>query len=304
MKTAPLDFGKIKTVSIRDRRHKVAAKDVMLPEASEARFQSPDFDLLVCQILEAHRNRKSVIVMMGAHVIKVGMSLLIVDLLKKGIITHIAMNGAGPIHDFELAYAGATSEYVEESIQDGSFGVCEETGMLLNAAITEGAARNQGMGLSIGMKIKELELPFANLSILACCADLAIPATVHVAIGTDVIHVHPAADGAAIGKTSYEDFKLFSASVSNMDGGVLLNVGSAVMLPEVFLKALSISRNLGCHVQNITTANFDMLEHYRPTQNVVLRPTSNGGTGLNILGRHEETIPSLHRRLIQALNVE
>jgi len=298
-----LDFSKIKTISINQRKNKVSIKDLVSPENSSLSITTDDFGELSERIAEACRKRKMVIMMMGAHVIKTGMSLLIIDLMKKNIIKHVAMNGAGPIHDFELAYLGETSEYVEKTIEDGTFGMIEETGSILNDAIIEGAENNEGMGCSIGKKIISLNLKFKECSIVYWAQKLGIPLTVHVAIGTDIIHQHPKCDGASIGKTSYNDFKIFAESVSNLEGGVAINAGSAVVLPEVFLKAVTISRNLGNKVEKITTANFDMIDHYRPRQNVVVRPTSLGGKGFNIIGKHEDTIPSLHRMLTEKLEM-
>jgi len=296
-----LDFTKIKTISIKQRKNKVKLSDLIKPENSKVLFNSKDFDGLVERVIKAYKNNKQIILMMGAHVIKVGMSLLIIDLMKKGIIKHIAMNGAGPIHDFELALIGETSEYVEKTIEDGTFGMAEETGSMLNEAINEGAKNNYGMGYAIAKKINDLNLPNREYSILYNAYKLGIPVTVHTAIGTDVIYQHPSCDGAAIGKASYQDFKVFAESVSKLEGGVVLNVGCAVILPEVFLKALTISRNLGYKVQNITTANFDMIDHYRPRENVVKRPTSLGGKGFIIIERHEKTIPTLHRKILNEL---
>ena len=296
-----LDFIKIKTISIKQRKNKVRLIDLIKPENSKVLFNSKDFDGLVERVIKAYKNNKQIILMMGAHVIKVGMSLLIIDLMKKGIIKHIAMNGAGPIHDFELALIGETSEYVEKTIEDGTFGMAEETGSMLNEAIKRGAKNNYGMGYAIAKNINDLNLPNREYSILYNAYKLGIPVTVHTAIGTDVIYQHPSCDGAAIGKASYQDFKVFAESVSKLEGGVVLNVGCAVILPEVFLKALTISRNLGYKVQNITTANFDMIDHYRPRENVVKRPISLGGKGFIIIERHEKTIPTLHRKILNEL---
>src|SRR3989338_5720376 len=265
-------------------------------------INSNDFNELVNKIINSYKNNKQIILMIGAHVIKTGMSLLIIDLMKKGIIKHIAMNGAGPIHDFEIALIGETSEYVEQTIEDGTFGMIEETGKMLNDAIREGAENNHGMGYAIGKKIAELNLPNREYSILYWAYKLSIPLTVHVAIGTDIIHQHPSCDGASIGKTSYNDFKTFADSVSRLEGGILLNIGCAVVLPEVFLKALTVARNLGFNVRNITTANLDMLDHYRPRQNVVARPTSLGGKGFIIIEKHQITVPSLHKKITEFLD--
>ena len=296
-----LDFNKIKTIPIRQRKNKVKLKDLIKPDNSKIFLNSGEFGELVERIADSYKNKKQIILMMGAHVIKVGMSLLVIDLMKKRIITHVAMNGAGPIHDFELALIGETSEYVEKTIEDGTFGMIEETGSILNEAIKEGAKNNYGMGYAVGKKINDLNLPNKGYSILYNAYKLNIPVTVHAAIGTDIIHQHPNCDGAAVGKTSYQDFKIFAESVSRLEDGVILNVGCAVILPEVFLKALTIARNLGYKVENITAANFDMINHYRPRENVVQRPTSLGGKGFIIIERHEKTIPTLHRKIVDLI---
>ena len=296
-----LDFNKIKTIPIRQRKNKVKLKDLIKPDNSKIFLNSGEFGELVERIADSYKNKKQIILMMGAHVIKVGMSLLVIDLMKKRIITHVAMNGAGPIHDFELALIGETSEYVEQTIEDGTFGMIEETGSILNEAIKEGAKNNYGMGYAVGKKINDLNLPNKGYSILYNAYKLNIPVTVHAAIGTDIIHQHPNCDGASIGKTSYNDFKLFAESVSRLEKGVILNVGCAVILPEVFLKALTIARNLGFKVEKITAANLDMIDHYRPRENVVARPTSLGGKGFIIIERHEKTIPTLHRKIVDGI---
>ena len=297
-----LDFNKIKTIPIKQRKNKVKLNDLVRPENSKILMDSIELNELCDITTNAAVRNKQIILMMGAHVIKVGMSLLIIDLMKKGIIKHIAMNGAGPIHDFELALIGETSEYVEDTIEDGTFGMIEETGKILNEAIKEGAKNNFGYGYSIGKKIDDLSLPNKEYSILYNAYKLNIPVTVHVAIGTDIIHQHPSCDGAAIGKTSYQDFRIFAESVSKLEEGVILNIGCAVILPEVFLKALTVARNLGYKVEKITAANFDMNNHYRPRENVVTRPTSLGGRGFIIIERHEKTVPTLHRLLVSGLN--
>ena len=298
-----LDFTKIRTIPIRQRRNKLKLNEIINPENNNIEpLNSNNFNELIERIKKAIDENKHIILMIGAHVIKTGMSLLIIDLMKKGIIKHIAMNGAGPIHDFEIALIGETSEYVEQTIEDGTFGMIEETGKMLNDAIREGAENNHGMGYAIGKKIAELNLPNKEYSILYWAYKLSIPLTVHVAIGTDIIHQHPSCDGSSIGKTSYNDFKIFADSVSRLEGGILLNIGCAVVLPEVFLKALTIARNLGFNVKNITTANLDMLDHYRPRQNVATRPTSLAGKGFIIIGAHQVTIPSLHKRLTENMS--
>ena len=213
-----LDFTKIKTISIKQRKNKVKLSDLVKPEDSDILINSKEFNDLIKKIIDAHKNKKQIILMMGAHLIKVGMSLLIIDLMKKGVINHIAMNGAGPIHDFELALIGGTSEYVEKTIEDGTFGMIEETGSILNEAIKEGAKNNDGLGYAIGKKIDDLNLQNKEYSILYNAYKLSIPVTVHVAIGTDIIHQHPSCDGASIGKTSYIDFKICTESVIKLEG--------------------------------------------------------------------------------------
>lgn len=246
-------------------------------------------------IAQAHRKRRPVIVGIGAHVIKVGLAPILVNLMERGLVTAVAMNGAGIIHDFELALMGHTSEEVDDEIDDGRFGMAEETGRILNNAIVEGYRKQQGMGEAVGRYINRLKSQFPNrdTSILATGATLGIPVTVHVAVGTDIIHMHPAADGAAIGATSLLDFRRLAAVVARMEGGVYLNIGSAVVLPEVFLKTVSLGRNLGHKLSRITTVNMDFLSHYRPLTNVVRRPTQKGGKGYSLIGHHEIMLPLL-----------
>jgi hypothetical protein len=239
---------------------------------------------------------------MGAHAIKVGLNPVILDLMDRRVISGLAMNGAGIIHDAELAMVGHTSEDVAAEIGKGDFGMAEETGMFLNAAITEGAEQGLGLGRSVGaMLIKE---GFSNnrYSLLARAYELDIPVTVHVAVGTDTIHFHPNVDGPAIGKTSLLDFRIFARLVSMLEGGVFINLGSAVIMPEVFLKALSLVRNLGHEVRDITTVNMDFNRHYRPMTNVVSRPTLEGGKGYNLVGHHEIMFPLLAAAVIEGLS--
>ncbi|MEK6646955.1 MAG: hypothetical protein AABY84_09815 [Candidatus Firestonebacteria bacterium] len=256
---------------------------------------------VINDIVLAHKHKKQVILMIGGHIIKCGLGPVIIDLMKRKVITAIAMNGAASIHDFEIALAGTTSEEVTTALADGSFGMAEETGKLINEAINHSISDNTGMGESIGKKIIILKAPYKNLSILATAYLLNIPATVHVAIGTDIIHQHPETNGAAIGNSSFIDFKIFTNEVSKLENGVILNCGSAVIMPEVFLKALSISRNLGYKVYKFTTVNFDMIQHYRPITNVITRPTLKGGKGYAITGHHEIMIPLLAQAIIEKL---
>jgi hypothetical protein len=239
---------------------------------------------------------------MGAHVIKVGLSPIIVDLLNRRIITGVAMNGAGIIHDAEVAMIGKTSEDVAANFGTGRFGMAEETGRLLNAAISKGATQGVGMGRAVGAMLVQEDFPYNRYSLLATAFELDIPVTVHVGVGTDIIHFHPNVDGAAIGETSHLDFRIFARLVSVLEDGCFINLGSAVILPEVFLKALTLVRNLGYEVRNFTTINMDFIRHYRSVTNVVQRPTSDGGSGYNLVGHHEIMFPLLAAAVIEGLN--
>ena len=261
-----------------------------------------EFQAVVDAHVQAYTRRKRILWMFGAHVIKVGLSPLLIELIKRKIITAIAMNGAGVIHDFELAFMGSTSEDVAAALADGSFGMAEETHRLINRAIQDGAKKNWGLGESVGAMITKQRLPYKNLSLLATCHQLGVPATVHVAIGTDIVHQQSTADGAAIGQTSLADFRRLVEVVSTLgQGGVVGNLGSAVILPEVFLKAVSIARNLGHPVKDFTAFDFDMIRHYRPSENVLKRPTLLGGRAVQITGHHELMIPLLVRAIIEQI---
>ena len=261
------------------------------------------FRAVVEGIVKARQRGRPVILGMGAHPIKVGLSPILVDLLKKGIVTAVAMNGAVIIHDFELAYLGHTSEEVDAEIDSGRFGMAEETGRILNSAISEGWDKGKGIGESIGLYILRNPRQFPNrkLSLLATGAKLGIPMTVHVAIGTDIIHMHPSANGPALGGGSLIDFRKLAAVVAGMEGGVYLNLGSAVLMPEVYLKTVSLGRNLGRPLKNITTVNMDFLPHYRPLTNVVKRPTQKGGRGFSLVGHHEIMVPLLAAAVMERL---
>lgn len=238
---------------------------------------------------------------MGAHPIKVGLSPLIIDFMEKGIISAVAMNGAGIIHDFELAFMGETSEDVAASLKDGSFGMAEETGAFLNRAIIRGYDRELGIGAAVGAAILKARLPHHRLSILATGARLGIPVTVHVGIGTDIIHMHPNADGKALGEGSLKDFRALTSVVATLRDGAFLNLGSAVVIPEVFLKALSLARNLGHPVRNLTTVNLDFLPQYRPLTNVVTRPTLESGKGYHLTGHMEIMVPLLFAAVLEEM---
>ncbi len=260
-----------------------------------------DFLDVVAKIAEALRRGRPVIMGMGAHPIKVGLSPVIIDLMEKGILKALAMNGACIIHDTELAMAGQTSEDVAAELGAGAFGMAEETGSVLNEAIVEGAKQCLGLGESIGHMLARKNFPYNNKSIIARAYELGVPVTVHVAIGTDIIHCHPGVDGPAIGKASHIDFRIFANLISGLDGGVFINLGSAVIIPEVFLKALSLVRNLGFTVKELTTVNMDFIKHYRPLTNVIQRPTLEGGKGYNLVGHHEIMFPLLAAAVIEEL---
>ncbi|MGQ9609641.1 MAG: hypothetical protein ACUVWN_10075 [bacterium] len=309
----PADFSKIRTYPINQRKNKVNVTDFASPITSNCSVKTfldsmpkilagESFRQLIDAIVSARINKKPVIAMIGGHVIKCGLSPILISLMEQGILTGLAMNGAASIHDFEIAIIGETSEDVGVNIADGKFGMWEETGNLMNSAIIAGCKSSLGMGESLGRKLVDIKAKYMHVSVLAEGFRLSLPITVHVAIGTDIIHQHPKADGAAIGETSFIDFRKFVSEVSELDGGVLLNIGSAVIMPEVFLKALSIARNLGNNVVNFTTANFDMFQHYRPNENVVKRPTNMGGKGYSITGHHEIMIPLLASAVIEKMN--
>jgi hypothetical protein len=253
-----------------------------------------DFREFLCLLENARKRRKAIIAAMGAHVLKVGLSPILIDLMKNGWISAVALNGAGVIHDFEIALCGRTSEDVKSQVKKGRFGMARETGEMLNEAIRQGAKKGLGMGEAVGRMIARSKLPYKRFSLLGSAYRLGIPVTVHVAIGTDTIHFHPQADGEALGKTSLKDFFLFSGLVRRLDGGgVFMNIGSAVILPEVFLKAVSLVRNKGYRLENFSTAVFDFIHHYRPDQNVVRRPLGKKGRGFYFVGPHEILIPLL-----------
>ncbi len=261
-----------------------------------------DLRELARRIATAVQTQRPVILGMGAHPIKVGLSPLIIDFLDRGIFSAVAMNGAGIVHDFELAYQGQTSEDVTATLADGSFGMVRETGEFLNTAMRIGV-KEQGLGIgqAVGEQVLAAQLPHQHLSIVAAGARLGLPVSVHVTIGADIIHMHPQTDGAAIGEGSLRDFYALAGVVAHLEGGVFLNLGSAVVIPEVFLKALNLARNLGHRVENFTTADLDFVRHYRPAVNVVTRPTLQGGRGFQLTGHHEIMFPLLCAAVLEAL---
>jgi len=268
-----------------------------LPDALAAR----DLRSAAAAIARALRRRRPVVLGMGAHPLKVGLGPLIVDLVARRRLSAVAMNGACLVHDFELAWGGRTSEDVGPGLDRGTFGMARETARFLNGATRDGVSRGLGLGRAVGEAILRGRLPHKSLSLLAAAARVEIPATVHVAVGTDIIHMHPDADGAAIGDGSLRDFRLLAAVVAGLGGGVYLNLGSAVVLPEVFVKALNLARNLGHAVRDLTTIDMDFQRHYRPSVNVVSRPTATSGRGIHLTGHHEIMFPLLWAAVEESL---
>jgi hypothetical protein len=311
-KITPLDFSNLNTYSVHDRHSKVTIEDFARPvhpnmtvrellDNLPGQFAGVDFPEFVGRAARAVHNKRPFLLGMGAHVIKVGLNPILIDLMHRGVISAIALNGAGIIHDTEIAMVGRTSEEVADVLGDGAFGAAEETGRILNRAINRGADEGIGLGRAVGDALLSHDFPHNDQSLLAQARKMDIPVTVHVALGTDIIHIHPDVNGAAIGQTSHRDFRIFCRLVSDLEGGVYCNVGSAVLLPEVFLKALTVVRNLGFEVKNFTTANFDFIRHYRPAVNVVQRPTLEGGKGYNFTGHHELMIPLLAAAIVDSL---
>ncbi|MGD9852100.1 MAG: hypothetical protein AB7T38_12600 [Nitrospirales bacterium] len=309
-----LNLKRLKTYPLRSRHSKVNMIEFAKPWKRGGSLSSflktlPDiltgqtFRAVVEAIVQARRRGRPVIVGMGAHVTKVGLNPILIDLMRKGVITALAMNGAVIIHDFELAYLGQTSEEVEAEIDSGRFGMAEDTGRILNEAIIAGWKSGMGIGSAVGhyMQTHPRMFPHRRHSLLATGTQLGLPVTVHVAIGTDIIHMHPHANGEAIGEGSLRDFRTLAAVVSGMEGGVYLNLGSAVLLPEVFLKTVTLGRNLGHALKRITTVNMDFLSHYRPLTNVVKRPTQKGGHGYALTGHHELMVPLLAAAVLEKL---
>ena len=308
----PLDFSALSTYSLHDRSSKVTVQDFAKPPAAgwtvrqlldslPNQLMGKDFPDLITRLADCHRNGRPIIIGMGAHVIKVGLNPILIDLMERGIISGVALNGAGIVHDTEIAMVGRTSEDVDQVLGSGAFGAAKETGEFINEAINRGLSDEQGIGAALGEAILAADYPYASMSLLASARRLKIPLTVHVAMGTDIVHIHPSANGAAIGAGSHLDFRLFCGMIADLEGGAYLNLGSAVLLPEVFLKALTVVRNLGHDVQRFTTANFDFIRQYRTLTNVVNRPTAGGGKGFSITGHHELMIPLLAAALLDEL---
>ncbi len=307
-----LDTSGLKTYSIHDRNSLVSKNDFARPWQKGSRFSAfldtlpailagKDIRAVIQAIAAAARHRHMVCFAMGGHVIKTGMAPVIIDLMEKRVISLVAMNGSGIIHDLEVALVGRTSEDVAGSIADGSFGMARETADCLNQAIARAEKENLGLGRAVGEMILDLDMPHKHLSLTAAGARLNLPVTVHVALGTDILHMHPRFDGAACGRASLHDFKTFAAQIAGLENGVFINAGSAVILPEVFLKAVTLARNLGHSVDDFTTVNLDFIRHYRPMTNVVNRPTQGKGKGFSIVGHHELLIPLIAAGVIESL---
>lgn len=305
------NMDKMKTLSIKDRHSKVNIKDFSSVWEKGGSFKDflktfpsilagNDIRFVIKAIVLAAQTKKQVCFSMGGHVIKTGMSPLIIDLMQKNILTMISMNGSGIIHDLEIAMIGKTSEDVDNYINDGSFGMAKETFSLINQASKNAVKQSIGLGRAVGDIIEKENFKFKHLSLTAQGAKLDIPITVHVAIGTDIIHMHPDFDGAACGESSYKDFKIFVSKIKELEKGVYINAGSAVIMPEVFLKAVTLARNLGSPLTDFTSVNFDFIRHYRSIANVIKRPVKRG-KGYNITGHHEIIIPLVYAAVLEAL---
>ena len=303
------DLSTIKTYPLKSRASKARVENFGKPVASGASIASffdalptmlaaADFKAVARAIVDAKRSGGGVLWGLGAHVVKTGLGPVIIDLMERGFVSAIATNGAAVIHDFEVALVGATSEDVDEALGPGRFGMADETGRLLNGAICDGVAAGLGIGQAVTRFLADKQPQHARASILAAAARLHVPVTVHVAIGTDIIHMHPAASGAALGEGSLRDFRYFVSNVARLDRGVYLNCGSAAVLPEVFLKAVALARNRGRALAGLTTVNLDFVRLYRPQTNVVARPTAGSGRGYSLVGHHELMIPLLAAAVI------
>ncbi len=311
-KYKPLSLKGVKTYSLRVRKSKVEVGLAARPYEKGATFRdfldslpsylaASDIKAVTEAIVRARKNDRPVILGMGAHPIKVGLSPVIIDMMKRGIITAVATNGACIIHDFELSITGKTSEDVASELCSGRFGMARETAQGLNRAIKIGVSKGYGIGRSVGEYIHSSKSKYRHMSIFSAGYEFDIPMTVHVSIGTDIIHMHPQADGKSIGEGSLRDFRLFASVVADLEGGVYINLGSAVVMPEVFLKALNLARNLGYKVEDITTVNMDFIQHYRPRQNVLIRPTLNKGRFYALTGHHEIMLPLLAASVIEVM---
>ena len=303
----------VRTYPLASRKSKVRAEDFAKPCPRGATFKgwldslpnilgAADIRRVVDAIVAARERGAGIVWGIGAHVIKTGVSPVLIDLMERGYVSALAMNGAGIIHDFEIALAGATSEDVDEALGPGTFGMAEETGTLLNEAIRVARAEHKGLGQGVAEFLARQKPPHAAQSLAIAAHRLGVPLTVHVALGTDIVHMHPAASGADIGETSLRDFRYFTSCVARLTGGVYLNCGSAVVLPEVFLKAVALARNRGASLEGLTTVNIDFMRAYRPQTNVVTRPVNGtNGSGISLVGHHEILIPLIAAAIVEAV---
>ncbi|MCU0507481.1 MAG: hypothetical protein MUC34_03605 [Anaerolineae bacterium] len=310
------DRSRLRTLPLRERVHDMILDEVLPLDAEGDRFAHPDLAAVAERIAQARERGAAVILLMGAHVIKMGLSRFVIDLMERGLVTLVGMNGAGPIHDYELALIGATTESVARYITEGQFGLWQETGRI-NEIVARGMSDGLGYGEALGREIAEGEYPHKDVSVLAAGYRLRVPVTVHIGIGQDIIHEHPNCDGGALGEASYRDFLVFTEQVTRLDGGVMLNYGTAVMGPEVYLKALAMARNVahqeGRKINKFTTAVFDLIDlgddlskeaaksdaryYYRPFKTILVRTVQDGGESYYIRGPHRGTLPALHRLL-------
>jgi hypothetical protein len=309
--TDPLDLEGLKTYPLAARRSKVGLSDFARPhvaggtvaellESLPRILGAQSLRALVADVLRARELGRPILWGLGAHVLKCGLSPVLLDLMDRGLLTGLAMNGAGIVHDFELAVAGQTSEDVDAGLGEGAFGMARETGEEVNRAIVAGDRDGLGLGAAVGRHLEQTKPAHLGVSLLAAAWRRGLPATVHVAIGTDIVHMHPACEPGALGRASHLDFRIFAAQVAGMGGGgVYLNVGSAVLLPEVFLKAVTAARNLGHDLADFATANLDFIQSYRPNTNVVQRPTAGVGRGYSLTGHHEILVPLLAAALVE-----
>lgn len=312
MKFKDIDYSKIRTYSINDRKSKVSTDDFAIPHAKGMTFErflcslpdtfaAKDLIEIIDRVVAAKKNNKIVVFAMGAHTIKVGLNPIIIDLMERGIVDAIALNGAGIIHDTELAMTGQTSEDVAATLKEGNFGMAKETSDFLNGAINNNTDNEAGLGAVIGDALLKSGFEYMGKSLIANAARLGVPLTVHIAIGTDIIHMHPEFPAGLFAAASHRDFKKITSIVAALDGGVYFNIGSAVILPEVFLKAVSLVSNLGYAFRDFTAVNMDFIQHYRPVTNVVKRPTMGGGKGYTLTGHHEIMVPLLAAGIIERI---
>ncbi len=310
------DRSRLRVLPLEQRVHDMRLDEILPLNAEGDRFAHPDLEIIADRIAQARAHGSAVILLMGAHVIKMGLSRFVIDLMERGLVTLVGMNGAGPIHDYELALIGATTESVARYITEGQFGLWQETGRI-NETVARGLADGMGYGEALGREIAEGDYPHKGVSILAAGYRLRVPVTVHIGIGQDIIHEHPNCDGGALGEASYRDFLVFAQEVTKLDGGVMLNYGTAVMGPEVYLKALAMARNVahqeGRKINRFTTAVFDLIDlgddlsreaaksdaryYYRPFKTILVRTVQDGGESYYIRGPHRGTLPALHRLL-------